>query len=173
VKSDLSYKNYQMVNKNKITPIVFSVYILLAFYVFGGGIVNSLVAYKTWRAVGANEFPAFHQIDSSLIVPLFVVFYMLTFIPQVLLFWFRPLVISKWLVWVALFLNVITLVSTITIQIPIQVELDKKLSLELIDRLISTDLIYRKIPMLLMAVINFMMLYKVVKYSSNNSKGST
>jgi hypothetical protein len=149
------------------------VYILLAFYVFGGGIVNSLVAYKTWRAVGANEFPAFHQIDSSLIVPLFVVFYMLTFIPQVLLFWFRPLVISKWLVWVALFLNVITLVSTITIQIPIQVELDKKLSLELIDRLISTDLIYRKIPMLLMAGINFTMLYKVVKYSSNNSKGST
>jgi uncharacterized BrkB/YihY/UPF0761 family membrane protein len=156
-----------MANKNKISNIVFSVYILLAFYVFGGGIVNSLVAYRTWRAVGADEFPTFHQIDSSLIIPLFVIFFFLSFIPQILLFWFRPMVISRWLVWLALVFNLITLVSTITIQIPIQVELDKRFSLELIDRLISTDFIYRRIPMLLLAVINFIMLYKVVKYSGN------
>ncbi len=162
-----------MANKNKISTIVFSVYILLAFYVFGGGIVNSLVAYRTWRAVGANEFPQFHHIDSSLIIPLFVVFFFLSFIPQILLFWFRPMVISRWLVWLALLFNLITLVSTITIQIPIQVELDKKFSLELINRLISTDFIYRRIPMLLMAIINFIMLYKVVKYSSNRQNPST
>jgi len=162
-----------MTNKNKISTIVFSIYILLAFYVFGGGIVNSLVAYKTWRAVGANEFPEFHQIDSSLIIPLFVVFYFLSFIPQILLFWFRPMVIPKWLVWLALFLNLITLVSTIIIQIPIQVELDKQFSLELIERLISTDFIYRRIPMLFMAIVNFIMLYTVVKHSGNNPNLST
>ena len=162
-----------MANKNKISCIVFSVYILLAFYVFGGGIVNSLVAYRTWRAVGANEFPEFHQIDSSLIIPLFVIFFSLSFIPQILLFWFRPMVIPRWLVWLALLFNLITLVSTIIIQIPIQVELDKQFSLELIDRLISTDFIYRRIPMLLMAIVNFTMLYKVVKHSGNNPNLST
>ena len=162
-----------MTNKNKISTIVFSVYILLAFYVFGGGIVNSLVAYRTWRAVGANEFPEFHHIDSSLIVPLFVVFFFLSFIPQILLFWFRPMVIPKWLVWLALFFNLITLVSTITIQIPIQTELDKKFSLELIERLISTDFIYRRIPMLLLAIVNFIMLYKVVKHAGSKSNPST
>jgi uncharacterized BrkB/YihY/UPF0761 family membrane protein len=156
-----------MDNKNKISNVVFSVYTMLAFYVFGGGIVNSLVAYKTWRAVGENEFPKFHQIDSSLIIPLFVIFFFFSFILQVLLFWFRPMVISRWLVWLALFFNLITLVSTITIQIPIQVELDKRFSLELIERLISTDFIYRRVPMLLLAMINFIMLYKVVNYSSN------
>ena len=161
-----------MTNKNKISTIVFSVYILIAFYVFGGGIVNSLVAYRTWRAVGENEFPKFHQIDSSLIIPLFVIFFFLSFIPQILLFWFRPLIISKWLVWLALFFNLITLISTITIQIPIQVELDKRFSLELIERLISTDLIYRRIPMLLLAVVNFIMLYKVVKRSVNTTNAS-
>lgn len=154
-----------MNTKNKISTIVFSVYILLAFYVFGGGIVNSLVAYRTWRAVGANEFPEFHQIDSALIIPLFVIFFFLSFIPQILMFWFRPMTISRWLVWSALFFNLITLVSTITIQIPIQVELDKRLSLELIEKLISTDFIYRRIPMFLLAIINFIMLYKVVKHS--------
>lgn len=162
-----------MTNKNKISTIVFSVYILLAFYVLGGGIVNSLVGYKTWLAVGENEFPKFHQIDSSLIIPLFVIFFFFSFILQILLFWFRPMVISKWLVWLALFFNLITLVSTITIQIPIQVELDKKFSLELIERLISTDFIYRRIPMLLLAIINFIMLYKVVNYSSNRQNQST
>ena len=162
-----------MINKNKISTIVFSIYILLAFYVFGGGIVNSLVAYRTWRAVGANEFPEFHHIDSSLIIPLFVVFFFLSFIPQLLLLWFRPMIIPKWLVWLALLFNFITLVSTITIQIPIQVELDKKFSLELIERLISTDFIYRRIPMLLLALVNFIMLYKVVKLSNNKSTLST
>ena len=157
-----------MNNKTRISTIVFSVYILLAFYVFGGGVVNSLVAYRTWRAVGPNEFPAFHHIDSTLIIPLFVIFFFLSFIPQILLFWYRPMVIPKLLVWLALLFNFITLVSTITIQIPIQVELDKKLSLELLERLISTDFMYRRIPMLLLAIVNFIMLYKVVQHSGNN-----
>ena len=162
-----------MTKKNKISTIVFSVYILLAFYVFGGGIVNSLVAYRTWRAVGANEFPEFHQIDSSLIIPLFVVPVFLSYIPLILLCWFRPMIIPKWLVWLALLFNLIALISTITLQIPIQIELDKRFSLELIERLISTDMIYRKIPMLLLAIVNFIMLYKVVKHSSNNPNLST
>ncbi|MDP3946340.1 MAG: hypothetical protein Q8Q51_10630 [Lutibacter sp.] len=162
-----------MTKKNKISTIVFSVYILLAFYVFGGGIVNSLVAYRTWRAVGANEFPEFHQIDSSLIIPLFVVPVFLSYIPLILLFWFRPMIVPKLLVWLALLFNLIALISTITIQIPIQIELDKRFSLELIERLISTDMIYRKIPMFLLAIVNFIMLYKVVKHSGNNPNLST
>jgi uncharacterized BrkB/YihY/UPF0761 family membrane protein len=75
------------------------------------------------------------------------------------------MVIPRGLILLALFFNLITLVSTITIQIPIQVELDKKFSLELIERLISTDFIYRRIPAFLLAIINFVMLYKVVKDS--------
>lgn len=152
---------------SKISNIVFSVYILVTFYVFGGGVVNSLVAYRTWRAVGEDEFPKFHHIDASLIIPLFVVFFFFSFIPQILLFWFRPVIISKWLVWIALLLNLITLISTLAIQIPIQNELDKRLSLELIEKLISTDMIYRRIPMFLMAIVNFTMLFKVVKYSNS------
>lgn len=159
-----------MNNKNKISAIVFSVYILLAFYVFGGGIVNSLVAYRTWRWVGENEFPKFHQVDSSLIIPLFVIFFFISFIPQILLFWYRPTIIPKWLVWLALLFNLIALISTVSIQIPIQSELDKKFSLVLIERLINTDFIFRRIPMLLLAATNFVMLYKAVTHSNNQSE---
>ncbi len=156
-----------MTTKNNLSTIVFSVYILLCFYVFGGGIVNSLVAYKTWRVVGADEFRAFHQIDSKLIIPLFVIFFFLSFIPQFLLLWFRPMIIHRWLVLSALFFNLIALVSTIAIQIPIQKELAKGFSSELIERLISTDLMYRRVPMFILAIINFIMLYKVVRHSDN------
>lgn len=161
-----------MANRNSISTTVFSVYILLAFYVFGGGVVNSLVAYRTWRAVGPNEFPEFHQIDSALIIPLFVVFYFLTFVPQILLFWYRPVAVSRWLVGATLLLNLITFISTVTIQIPIQAELDQRFSLELIERLISTDFRYRRIPMIFMALLNFIMLYRVVSHSVDKSASS-
>ncbi|MEO6347394.1 MAG: hypothetical protein ABIO60_05730 [Aquaticitalea sp.] len=155
-----------MKNENKISSIVFSIYILLSFYVFGGGVVNSLVAYRTWRWVGPAEFPKFHHVDSSQIIPLFVIFFFLSFIPQILLFWFRPMVIPKWMVFLTLFFNSVVLISTITIQIPIQLQLDQAFSLELIDKLIQTDMMFRRIPMLLLAIMNFAMLYMVVKSSN-------
>ncbi|MEO7306439.1 MAG: hypothetical protein ABIR78_05475 [Ferruginibacter sp.] len=153
-------------NKSKVSSIVFSIYILLSFYVFGGGIVNSLVAYRTWRWVGPEEFPKFHHVDSELIIPLFVLFFFLSFIPQILLFWFRPMGIPKWLVIFALLFNLIALISTITIQIPIQTKLDQAFSHDLIEKLISTDMIWRRIPMLLLAITNFSMLYMVVRRSN-------
>ena len=154
-------------NKNNLSGIVFSIYILVSFYVFGGGVVNSMVAYRTWRWVGPVEFPQFHHVDSELIIPLFVSFFFLSFIPQILLFWFRPVVIPKWLIFSALLLNLIVLVSTIVIQIPIQTKLDQAFSAELIEKLISTDMLYRRIPMFLLAIANFFMLYKVVRQSVN------
>ena len=158
-----------MASKNKTSGIIFSIYILLAFYIFGAGVVNALVAYRTWRWVGPDEFPKFHQIDASLIIPLFVVPFFLSFLPQILLFWFRPMSIPKGYVWLALLLNLTVLISTIVIQIPIQNELDNKFSSALIERLISTDFMYRRIPMFLLAITNFIMLYKVVKHSVNRS----
>ena len=155
-----------MINRAKVSSIIFSIYILISFYVFGGGIVNSLVAYRTWRWVGVEEFPKFHQVDSKLIIPLFVIFFLLSFIPQILLFWFRPVAIPGWVIFLALLFNLITLISTITVQFPIQTKLDQAFSHDLIERLISTDMIYRRIPMFLLATTNFSMLYIVVSRSN-------
>ena len=128
--------------------------------------VTSLVSYRIWKLVGPDEFPRFHQADNARIIPVFVIFFFLSFIPQILLFWFRPASIPKWLVWLALFFNLTMLISSITIQIPIQMKLDEGFSMELIERLIATDLSFRVIPMIFLAVTNFIMLYKVVRQSS-------
>ncbi|HUR31243.1 MAG TPA: hypothetical protein VMZ69_07405, partial [Saprospiraceae bacterium] len=141
--------------------------ILLTFYVFGGGMVTSLVGYPIWHLVGPEEFPKFHQADNAHIIPVFVIFFFLSFIPQILLFWFRPRVIPKWMVWLAFLLNLTMLISSITIQIPIQLELDNKFSMELIDKLIATDFAFRVIPMVLLGGTNFLMLFKVIKQSDS------
>jgi len=161
-----------MNKRDKISALVFSIYLLLTFYVLGGGMVTSLVGYRIWNLVGPDEFPKFHQADNTLIIPVFVIFFFLSFIPQILLFWFRPAIIPKWMVVLALVLNLIMLISSITIQIPIQMKLDEAFSMELIDRLIATDLTFRIIPMILLAATNFMMLYKVVKYSGSRTPPS-
>ncbi len=158
-----------MNRRNKISTWVFSIYLLLTFYVLGGGMVTSLVGYRIWKLVGPNEFAKFHQADNTLIVPVFVIFFFLSFVPQILLFWFRPAIIPRWMVGLALFFNLIMLISSITIQIPIQMKLDEGFSMELIDRLITTDLTFRVIPMILLAATNFMMLYKVVKHSNSGT----
>ena len=149
----------------KASNIIFSIYILISFYVFGGSMVNSLVGYRTWRYVGENEFVKFHQVDSSQVIPVFVIFFFILIVPLILLFWFRPLIIPRWLIWIALFFYAINLISTIAIQIPIQLELGKGYSLELIDKLIWTDLIFRRTTITLITAINFVMLYKVVSNS--------
>ena len=69
-------------------------------------------------------------------------------------------------VFLALLFNLITLVSTITVQIPIQTKLDQAFSIDLIEKLIATDMIWRRIPMLLLAITNFSMLYMVVRRSN-------
>lgn len=149
----------------KISTIVFTSYILISFYVFGGSMVNSLVGYRTWQWVGETEFVKFHQIDSLYIIPVFVIFFFVNIVPLILLFWFRPISIPKWLVWTALFFYLVNLISTLIIQIPIQAELNKVYSLELIDKLIWTDLIYRRTTITLLTIINVVMLFKVVSNS--------
>lgn len=161
-----------MNKKNNLPGLVFSIYILLTFYVFGGGMVTSLVGYRIWKWVGINEFPKFHQADNAQIIPVFVIFFFLSFIPQILLFWFRPAVIPKWMIGLALLFNLTMLISSVMVQIPIQMELDKRFSMELIERLIATDLTFRVIPMILLAIINFLMLYKVVKHSNITTASS-
>jgi len=148
-----------------ISSIVFTSYIVISFYVLGGSMVNAFVGYRTWQWVGEAEWTKFHQVDAQYVIPVFVVFFFLNVVPLILLFWFRPVSIPKGLVWAALGVYLINLVSTIAIQIPIQAELSKGYSLELIDKLIWTDMIYRRTTITVLAMINVVMLFKVVSHS--------
>ena len=155
-----------MKSQSRVSSLVFTVYITVSFYVLGGSMVNALVGYPTWHHVGADEFARFHQADSARIVPVFVMFFLFSFVPQILLLWFRPQPVAKWLVVLALACNGINLVSTMAIQIPIQLQLDQGYSEALIDRLIATDLIFRRTTISLIGILNAVMLYRVVRQAA-------
>ncbi len=131
----------------------------LAFYGFGAGMMDSFVVYHTWRFIGEAEFATAHMESGSRIVPFFVLPMLVTTIFLVLLFWHRPKVISRKLLWAALLCMIIPWTSSAFIQIPMQMELDKGKNDELLHQLIVTDWI-RVIPNWIWIAIGFVMMKK-------------
>ena len=126
---------------------LFLVTFALVFYGMGAASVESFVNYPTWPLIGANEFRAYHRALSPLIIGYMVVPMLVTTVLTILLLWFRPASIPRWMVWLAIGLQVVVWVSTFTIQLPIQGQLSADgLSLPLIDRLRMTSLWLRRVP---------------------------
>ena len=142
--------------------LVMSVF-ALRFYVAGASFIESFVNYPTWKLIGANEFQTYHHMLSQRIIRLMVLSWLVEIVFTVLLIWFRPCVIPRSAVAAALTLNLIALISTIFIQIPLQTELGENgLSLDAIDKLIRTDPI-RWIPLIIKAMVYLWMMSLVVK----------
>ena len=132
---------------SKIPVWLFLITFALTFYGMGASFVESFVNYPTWRLIGPGEFVAYHRALSPLIIGYMVIPLVVATFLTLLLAWFRPLPIPPWAIWVSVVLQVISWISTATIQIPIQMELSANgLSLPLIDQLIFTNFWYRKVP---------------------------
>ena len=113
----------------------------------GASFVESFVNYPTWPLIGANEFRAYHRALSPLIIGYMVIPMLVATILTILLLWFRPGSIPRWMVWLAIVLQLVVWVSTFTIQLPIQGQLSADgLSLPLIDHLRVTNFWFRRVP---------------------------
>ena len=113
----------------------------------GAASVESFVNYPTWPLIGANEFRAYHRALSPLIIGYMVIPMLVTTILTILLVWLRPASIPRWMVWLAIVLQLIVWISTVTIQLPIQGQLSANgLSLPLIERLRTTSFWFRRVP---------------------------
>ena len=131
----------------------------MVFYGTGAAFVESFVNYPTWRLIGATEFQAYHQAFSPLILGFMVIPLVLTTVLSILLLWFRPAAIPSWAIWLAVILQMVTWVSTVAIQVPIQIQLSSNgLSLPLIDRLIVTNFWLRRLPHLGSTLLFFWMM---------------
>ena len=139
---------------NKTSVWLFLISFALVFYGLGASFVESFVNYPTWRLIGANEFRAYHQTLSPLVIGYMVIPMLITTLLTVLLLWFRPTPIPRWAIWLAVVLQLIIWVSTVAIQLPIQMQLSRDgLSLPLIERLIYTNWWLRKVPQIINAFL--------------------
>ena len=136
----------------------------LTFYGVGASFVESFVNYPTWRLIGPNEFLAYHHAISPLVIGYMVVPMILGTLLTILLIWIRPAPVPPWAIWLSVGLQLMIWISTATIQIPIQIQLGADgLSLPLIDRLIFTNLVFRKLPQIVNAFLFLWMTYLMLR----------
>jgi hypothetical protein len=124
---------------------VTTVFFALALYSLGAGSMDSFVVYHTWRFIGAADFALAHMESGRRIVPIFVLPMLAMTVFLILMFWHRPHVISRNMLWICLVCIIIPWLSSAFIQIPMQIKLDNGKDEALLDQLIMTDWI-RIIP---------------------------
>jgi len=141
-------------------------YFVLAIYAFGGGVMSTLVYYKSWELVSAEDFSGVHTSVSSRILPYFLPFLVLLVLVNILLIWFHHPAISTWLIVLAAALHLFIVVVRITVFLPIHRQLDKAKSMELIDRLLKYDrYLGSGLPSSIKMIATIVMLYQVVSAS--------
>lgn len=140
-----------------------TLFFAFSFFSLGAGVFEGQVNYPAWLRISDQSFIPYHQAIAArigfLVVPL-----VLTTVFNILLLRWRPASIPLGAVWGTLALQVVMWISTVSIQIPIQLQLGARgYSRELLERLIWTDLLYRKIPGYARLAITGWMLYRAVK----------
>jgi hypothetical protein len=154
----------------KTSAWLFLITFALVFYGMGAAAVESFVNYATWPLIGANEFRAYHRALSPLIIGHMVIPMLVTTLLTILLLWLRPASVPRWMVSLAIVLQLAVWVSTITIQLPIQGQLSAEgLSLPLIDRLRVTSFWLRRVPHIANAFLFLWMMSALLRGSGRGT----
>jgi hypothetical protein len=126
---------------------IFLIAFAFVFYGTGAAFIEGFVNYSSWHLIGADEFIAYHQFIAPRVLTFLVAPLLLGTAFTIFMLWSRPAAIPAWAVWAAIAAQAIVWVSTVTIQVPIQLQLSEHgLSVELIERLIKTNFWLRRIP---------------------------
>jgi len=162
-----------MQTSTKTSVWLFLITFALVFYGMGAASVESFVNYPTWPLIGANEFRAYHRALGPLIIGHMVVPLIVATLLTILLLWLRPASIPRWMIWLALGLQLVAWVSTFTIQLPIQGQLSADgLSLPLIDRLRVTSFWFRRVPNIANAFLFLWMMSVLLRGNIRRSAGA-
>ena len=150
----------------EIRDILTEAYFVLAIYIYGGGVMSTLVYYKSWKLVGEEEFAAVHSSVSSRMLPRFGPVLLMLLLVNISLIWFHHPAISTWLIVLTAAIHLLMVVIRFTVFVPIHRKLDKAKSIELIDRLLKYDLYMGSgIPASIKMLATIVMLYQVVSAS--------
>jgi hypothetical protein len=143
---------------------LFLITFCLIFYGMGASFVESFVNYPTWPLIGANEFRAYHNALGPLVIGYMVIPMLVGTALSIVLLWVRPIQIPLWAILTIVILQLIVWVSTATIQLPIQFQLGADgLSIPAIERLIFTNLWFRKVPQVITSALFIWMMYRVLR----------
>lgn len=141
---------------------IFITVFILTFYGLGASIIDHYVIYPTLPLIDENEFVAYYAAFSPRILLFLVLPVILQTVLSILLLWLRPKAIPLWMVLSALAFQIVRWISTVFIQVPIQIQLGKGKNLDLINTLMQTGVI-RTLSNVLGAAIIVWMMFAVLR----------
>jgi hypothetical protein len=101
--------------------------------------MDYFLLYPSRFLVGESDFIQYHKFLESAILPTSVFPFLIVIIINIAVFWFRPLHISKKLLWLSLSCLLLDLASTILFQAPWNFELSKGKDIDLMQKITDTN----------------------------------
>src|SRR5687768_578443 len=114
--------------------IVFAAFCALSFYSFGTALMDYFLVYPSRAIVGEAEFVSYHQLLEQAILPISVFPFLLTTILNVILLFRMLPSVSKALLWASFICLILDWLSSIFIQIPMNLELNNGKNIALIQQ---------------------------------------
>ena len=143
--------------------LIATLFFAVTFFSVGEAAFEAHVNYPAWLLISDDSFGPYHR-EITARIPFLLVPIGISMVLNVLLLWRRPPSIPLWSLWATLGLQLLAWLSTAFIQIPIQRQLGAGgYSRELLERLIWTDLLYRKLPSYVRLAVAGWMLHGVVE----------
>ena len=118
---------------------LFILFCLLSFYSFGTAMMDYFMLYPSRFLVGATEFVEYHKFLEAAILPISVFPFLLIIIMNIVLFWVRPLQVSRQLLWFSFACLIIDFASTVIIQAPWNFELSEGKNVVLMQKITDTN----------------------------------
>jgi hypothetical protein len=114
-------------------------FIAFTFFSYGTAMMDYFLVYPSRAIVGAREFIAYHALLEERILPISVIPFALLTILNVIMLWQRPANAPKMLIWLSLICLILDWVSSIFVQIPMNMQLNEGKDLLLIHQVMQTN----------------------------------
>jgi hypothetical protein len=119
--------------------IILFLFIVSCIYCYGAGMMDYFAIYEPWKLIDEDMFAAFHQYQGKRVISLFVIpSAVMTLLNLTAALFPVSYVQRKWLWW-ALLAYAFDWIFSFTMQIPIQLQLEKAKDMHLIDELLRTN----------------------------------
>jgi hypothetical protein len=116
-----------------------ALFIVLSFFSYGTAIMDYFLVYPSRFIIGEREFVAYHALLEERIIPISVIPFAALTILNGLLFWFRPAAIPKKYVWASLICLILDWLSSIFLQIPMNLQLNEGKDVALMQQVVDTN----------------------------------
>ena len=120
------------------TALLF-LFLLMVFYCYGAGMMDYFAIYKPWKMIAEKDFAGFHQYQGQFVINIFVIPSAVMTLLNILVVLFPPRYLGGKLPGFALAAYAFDWIFSFTMQIPVQLQLEKGKSMELLNELLHTN----------------------------------